>query len=128
MLFPDYDAECPVVSTAYVAAWYAHRVSQSIRAHESDIQSACRAIDPGCAVEFSSAYERLRHVRRKPLRSVWGQTDGATIELAAAPMRESYVIGTLLHEALHGIARHHDGTPYSEEEDHRFMKQLGEID
>ena len=85
MLFPDYDAECPVVSTAYVAAWYAHRVSQSIRAHESDIQSACRAIDPGCAIEFSSAYERLRHVRRKPLRSVWGQTDGATIELLPRP-------------------------------------------
>ena len=86
-------------------------------------------IDPCRAVircdRFSNAYGGFATPRKPPL---WGQTDGATIELAAAPMRESYVIGTLLHEALHGIARHHDGTPYSEEEDHRFMKRLGEID
>ena len=83
-------------------------------------------MDPDARIDFSHAYRKLERVVRRPLRSVWGQTDGESIELSSFPMRRSYVRGTLLHEALHGIASHGDGACFSEEEDHTFMTYLGE--
>ena len=42
-------------------------------------------------------------------------------------MTESYVLGTLIHEALHDVFYHGDGTAFSEDEEHEAMYVLGEI-
>ena len=42
-------------------------------------------------------------------------------------MSESLLIGTILHECLHNVAFHKDKTPFTDEEDHKFMRLLGEI-
>ena len=66
-------------------------------------------------------------MKRKRLSTVWGQASATAIDISDAPMQESYVIGTLIHEALHDCFFHGNGTHYTEEEEHNVMCTLGEI-
>ena len=126
MLFPDYDAFSPVVSTAGRVSYYSSRARERISTHAQEITRAARCIDSEATVDLRVAYKKLKRVQRKRLKHVWGQTDDTTIEISSARMQESYVVGTLLHEALHDCFTHGNGNPFTEEEEHVVMFRLGE--
>ena len=127
MLFPDYECESPVVSTAYHIKRYARRATERILQHEAAILRAARSIDGQATIVLERARRKLRNVKRVQLDDAWGQTSDTCIEISDAPMTESYVLGTLIHEALHDVFYHADGNAFSEEEEHRAMYALGEI-
>ena len=127
MLFPDYTRKSPIVSTAYRIKHYAQRAKERFRKHEEAIHAAARTIDNEATVVLKCAFQKLNNVKRKRLTSVWGQTSDTCIEISSAPMREDYVVGTLIHEALHGVFYHADGRHFTEEEEHAAMYILGEI-
>ena len=126
MLFPDYDTLSPVVSTAYRIPHYSARAGERISTHAQEIARAARRVDSEATVDLRVAYRKLNCVQRKRLKHVWGQTDDTSIEISSARMQESYVVGTLLHEALHDCFTHGNGIPFTEEEEHAVMFLLGE--
>ena len=126
MLFPDYDTLSPVVSTAYRIPHYSARARERISTHAQEITSAARRVDSEATVDLGVAYRKLNCVQRKRLKYVWGQTDDTSIEISSASMQETYVVGTLLHEALHDCFTHGNGIPFTEEEEHAVMFLLGE--
>ena len=117
----------PVVSTAYRIKRYARCATVRIFEHEAAILRAARSIDGQATIVLEHARRKLRNVKRIELNDAWGQTSDTCIEISNAPMAESYVIGTLIHEALHDVFYHADGTAFSEDEEHEAMYVLGEI-
>ena len=127
MLFPDYGQSSPVVSTAYRIKEYAKRAEKRILQHAEEIYTATRSIDGEATTVLDRAYTKLKNVKRKRLSTSWGQASATAIDISDAPMQESYVLGTLIHEALHDCFFHGDGRCYTEEEEHKVMYVLGEI-
>ena len=127
MLFPTYSQSSPTVSTAYIIDYYARCAAERISQHQKEIRLAAQRIDRKAKINLQRAYGKLRNVKRKPLKSVWGQADAVSIDISSYDMTENYVIGTLIHEALHDIFLHGNGHSFTEEEDHRVMHILGEV-
>ena len=127
MLFPDYKRCSPIVSTAYRIKQYAKRAAERIRKHEEAVLAAARTIDSKATVDLETAYKKLENVKRKRLSTVWGQASATCIEISSAPMREDYVLGTLIHEALHDCFFHENNIHFTEDKEHNVMSVLGEI-
>ena len=127
MLFPNYDVSSPVISTARTIDRCVTHARDRIEQHEKEILTAARTIDRQATIMLTVALNKLSHVQRIPLDDAWGQASDTAIDISNAPMRESYMLGTLIHEALHDCFYHAEGHAFSEEEEHQVMYVLGEI-
>ncbi len=57
--------------------------------------------------------------------SAFGYCDGETIWVSDGKMHYKNIVGTLIHEALHGTV-HTKGREFTEDEEHRAMEMLGD--
>jgi hypothetical protein len=116
-IFPDYQRNTRVISKKAPLDRYAEKCLMIIWLHKNTIKRAIKKIDPDARITFRYTFNKLMNIKRVKLKHCWGY----------ANMSESFLIGTILHETLHNIAYHKNKTPFTEEEDHRFMRLLGEI-
>lgn len=92
------------------------------------LHRAARAACRGRAVELRYADRpallRAIHFLFDPVNNHWAETDGASIWLnTCKPYTPELLYKTLLHEALHGIARR-GAHELSEAREHRMMEAL----
>lgn len=126
-IFPDYQRNTKIISKKASLDRYAQKCLMIIWAHKRTIKRAIKKIDPNARITFCYTFNKLMNIKRVNLKDCWGQADETGIDIAYANMSESFLIGTILHECLHNVAFHKDKTPFTEEEDHKFMRLLGEI-
>lgn len=126
-IFPDYQRNTRVISKKAPLNRYAEKCLMIIWLHKNTIKRAIKKIDPDARITFRYTFNKLMNIKRVKLKHCWGQADKTGIDIAYANMSESFLIGTILHECLHNVAYHKDKTPFTEEEDHKFMRLLGEI-
>ena len=126
-IFPNYQKRSKIVAKKASLDKYAQLCIMTIWAYKRTIKKAIRKIDPNANITYRYTFNKLMNIKRVKLKDCWGQADQTGIDIAYSNMSESFLIGTILHESLHDVAFHKDGTPFSEEEDHQFMRLLGEI-
>lgn len=81
----------------------------------------------GMSVNMEEAYNRIRMARLgHNLVECWGESDDEVVEINAdLRMNDHEIQGTLLHEALHYVARR-DGKWLSTKAEHEVMSLLGD--
>ena len=126
-IFPNYDKNTGMVSKKASLDKYAQECLMIIWENKKRIIKAIQKIDKDAKITFRYTLTKLSNIKRVKLKDCWGQADETGIDIAYSNMSESFLLGTILHEALHNVAFHKDKTPFTEEEDHKFMRILGEI-
>ena len=125
-IFPNYEKYSKIIPKKAPLGKYAQLCIMIIWANKSYIKKAIKKIDSKAIISYRYTFNKLMNIKRVKLKDCWGQADETGIDIAYINMEESWLIGTILHEALHNLAYHSDNTPFSEEEDHQFMALLGE--
>ena len=126
-IFPNYERNTKIISKKASLDSYAQTCLMIIWIHKKTIKDAIKKIDPDAKITFRYTFNKLMNIKCVKLKDCWGQADETGIDIAYANMSESFLLGTILHECLHNVAFHKDKTPFTEEEDHKFMRLLGEI-
>ena len=125
-IFPDYQKESKIIPKYASLDKYAQICLMIIWINKKNIRRAVKQIDPKAKITYRYTFNKLMNIKRVHLKDCWGQADETGIDIAYVNMTEYFLIGTILHETLHNLAFHADNTPFTEEEDHRFMAILGE--
>ena len=134
-VFPDYEIDetrRPLTqSRLNRAKFHALRI---LRAHEDGIKTmfleymkSAYKRNRSVSVNMEEAYQRIRRATLGyGLKGCWGESDDETIEInAEMEMNDHEIQGTILHEALHYIARR-DGKWLSTKGEHEVMSLLGD--
>lgn len=80
---------------------------------------------PRCSFDLAHALRMVANAITVHSDSVYGLCDGETIWISDGKMHYKNIVGTLIHEALHGTVRA-KGREFTEEEEHCAMERLGD--
>ncbi len=78
-----------------------------------------------CTFNLSHALYMIEHAVLLHCDSAFGYCDGKTIWISDGKMHYKNIVGTLIHEALHGTV-HTKGREFTADEEHCAMERLGD--
>ena len=78
-----------------------------------------------CTFDVVHAVHMIENAILLSCDSAFGYCDGQTIWISDGKMHYKNIVGTLIHEALHGTV-HTRGRVFTEDEEHRAMENLGD--
>ena len=103
-IFPNYNKRSKIVSKKTSLDKYAQLCLMTLWAHKRTIKKAVKKIDPNAIITYRYTFNKLMNIKRVKLKDCWGQADQTGIDIAYTNMRESFLIGIILHKCLHNIA------------------------
>lgn len=95
------------------------------KAKKDSIEVFSKIINDNCFFKLKQAKYLINNAVLYPTDEYFGWCDGETLYIGNGKMHYKNIVGTLIHEALHGTVMSH-GRMLTEDQEHDAMELLGD--